>query len=201
MSKNKGKTVVATPPKSAVPPPVQAAPVPAAGGSLLNGFLLFLISMACVFVVYKLNESFFEARISAYWEAYGEQKDELDPERRKLERWGGTYYYSKAITGYFEQKGAVKTALVLLPPSDYFTANGMDYYVPEPAIFYYMTGLKTLWPNHRDGVKAAWSVKKESSKPNWYVHAAGGQLMIDSVQSPQQLDSILTAFNQYKTRL
>ncbi len=179
--------------------PIDTTPPAPANGSILNRAFLVLIALLVAFVAYKLNESFFDERINTYWEAYGEQKEELDLERRKLERWGGGYYYSKAITGYFEEKGQAKKALVLMPPSDYFTANGMDYYVPEPAIFYYMTGLKTLWPNVNDNMNPHWY--QNGIRPNWYVHAANGQMMIDSIQSPAQLDSLVKAFNQYKTRL
>ncbi len=198
MAKDRPKIVPAATPPLAGP----ATPMPAAAsGSLINKVILFFISLLCVFVVYKLNEGFFDGRIAPYWEAYGEQKDELDLEQRKLQRWGGSYYYSKGIADYFGERGDAKKVLVLMPPSDYFTANGMDYYVPEPSIFYYMTGLKTSWSNHGDSTVAKWYSQKESLYPTWYVHAAGGQMMIDSVQSRQQLDSILTAFNQYKTKL
>jgi hypothetical protein len=186
--------------------PIDTTPPAPANGSILNRAFLVLIALLVAFVAYKLNETFFDERIHTYWEEYGRQSEDLDLEekeqdleRRKLERWGGGYYYSKAIAGYFEEKGLAKKALVLMPPSDYFTANGMDYYVPEPAIFYYMTGLKTLWPNVNDNMNPHWY--QNGIRPNWYVHAANGQMMIDSIQSPVQLDSLVKAFNQYKTRL
>ena len=62
---------------------------------------------------------------------------------------------------------------------------GIAYHVPEPAIFYYYTGLKTTWAN-----------SKQASKANWYVRAVNGKLVMDSVKNNQDLSDSIKAFIQ-----
>ena len=46
----------------------------------------------------------------------------------------------------------------MVPPSAYFKERGVDYDVPEPAVFYYYTGLRTTWINSPIAMEADWMV-------------------------------------------
>jgi hypothetical protein len=62
--------------------------------------------------------------------------------------------------------------------------------VPEPAVFYYYTGLRTIWAN-----------SPEASKANWYITAQNGGLVFDSVINQQALRDTIASFNKYKISL
>jgi hypothetical protein len=178
-----------TTPTSTIPPIKQPAP---AGTSLFKGFILLVVSIIALVIFFGLepNKLWFNQRIMSYWEDYKEQKLNLDLEERKLARYQTDYLFAKNITGFFEKRGTVNKVLVLLPPSDYFKAQGLEIHVPEPAVFYYFTGLKTIWAN-----------SPEASKANWVISANNGRLFFDSVTNKQTLLDTIAAFNKYKISL
>jgi hypothetical protein len=181
-----------------VPPPKPATPKekPATGNGFKQ-FLLLMLSVLLLLLFFKesyfdmpnYNRAWFDGRIMGYWEEYKEQKLNLDIEERKLARYDN-YKFAKYVTGFFEQRGNADKVLLLVPPSEYFKANGIPIHVPEPAVFYYMTGLKTIWPNSREAIKA-----------NWVLSVKNGGLGFDSVINKQVLQDSIAAFNKFKTTL
>jgi hypothetical protein len=158
-----------------------------------KAFLLLAISVIALFIFFGLepNKLWFNERILGYWDDFKEQKLNLDIEERKLARYQTDYLFAKNVTGFFEKRGGADKALVLLPSSDYFNAHGLQIHVPEPAVFYYFTGLKTIWAN-----------SPEASKATWYITAKnGGGLAFDSVVNKQALLDTIAAFNKYKISL
>ena len=156
--------------------------------SLMNNFLLFIIALFLLLIIISINSDFFNNRIVAYWDAFQEQKTELDLEVRKTERFGNSYAISKQISDFIKFRN--DSDVVLMPSTAYFNANGIDYHVPEPAVFYYLTSIKTIWQNCKTGCNA-----------NWYVHANNGKLFIDTLQNKVMLDSVVKVFNKYETSL
>lgn len=150
---------------------------------LLSGISILLIT---VFFLLPPNRKWLQSRILNYYSEFPYQVRQWDIEKRKTSRWGSSYVCSKQIATFFEQKGIKKNVLVLIPPTTFLKARGLDYFVPEPAVFYYYTGLKTIWTNSPDALKA-----------NWLVRAVNGKLVIDSVSSPGVLADTLRAINQY----
>lgn len=155
-------------------------------------YLLFL-SLLLIFIVFNFGyyKIWFKDRILQYWESFKIEKENTDLEIRKINRYGNAYVISKTITSFFEQN-KIKDPLVLLPPTSYFASFGIDYHVPEPAVFYYYTGLKTIWPNanHNDLLKAKWFVRVDST-----------QLYIDMIPNQIKLDSILLTLKKYEVSL
>jgi len=117
--------------------------------NLLILFLFFLLPK---------NNEWFNRRIIGYWNDFLKQKNQLDIEQRKIKRWDGDYTFSKQIADFIAKQDSFQNALILLPPSAYFKDKNIDYHVPEPAVFYYYTGLKTTWINSREVFKANWMV-------------------------------------------
>ena len=179
---------VTTPP-SAIPPIKQPAP---AATSAFKGFILLVISIIALVIFFGLepNKFWFNERIMSYWEDYKEQKLNLDLEERKLARYQTDYLFAKNVTGFFEKRGNANNVLVLLPPTDYFKAHGLEIHVPEPAVFYYFTSLKTIWAN-----------SPEASRANWVITSNDGRLFFDSVTNKQALLDTIAAFNKYKISL
>ena len=169
-------------------PPQNRQAIDSGLNSIMNNFLLFIIPLFVLLIVISINSDFFNNRIVAYWDAFQEQKSELDLEARKTERFGNSYAITKQIADFIKAKP--DSSVVLMPSTAYFNANGIDYHVPEPAVFYYFTSVKTIWQNCKNGCNA-----------NWFVHANNGRLFIDTIQNKVMLDSVLKVFNKYETTL
>ena len=195
--KNK-KTERAASPGSTQPvktSPAATKPKQQAPATTTNGFKAFILLVAAVismliFFGIEPNKLWFTQRIMPYWEDFKEQKLNLDLEERKLARYQTDYLFAKNVTGFFEKRGNANEVLLLVPPSDYFVANGLQIHVPEPAVFYYMTGLKTIWAN-----------SPEANKANWVLTAKNGGLGFDSVINKQVLQDTIAAFKKFKITL
>lgn len=97
---------------------------------------------------------------------------------------------SKQIAAFFQKNHNFKIALVLIPPSDYFKERGVDFDVPEPAVFYYYTGLKTTWITSPDTAKA-----------NWMIIAGNGHYKIVPVLDKSTMYDSIKVFKKYPVRL
>jgi hypothetical protein len=194
----KKKTERAASPGSSQPvqtSPAATQPKQQAPEAKTNGFKAFILLIAAlismlIFFGIEPNKLWLNQRILPYWEDYKEQKLNLDLEERKMARYQTDYLFAKNITGFFEKRGNANKVLLLLPPSDYFVANGLQIHVPEPAVFYYMTGLKTIWAN-----------SPEATKANWVLTAKNGGLGFDSVINKQVLQDTIAAFKKFKITL
>jgi hypothetical protein len=154
-------------------------------------FILTVAGIALIIAFFLLprNRQWAEM-VYSYWTDYQWQRDNTDLEMRMRKRFGNNYTYSKHIADLLEKKGVKDEALVLMPPSNYFKKLGVPYHVPEPAVFYYYTGLKTIWANSNDAIKA-----------NWYVRVSGKQLLIDSVTNQNAFRDTIEAFKKLRPSL
>jgi hypothetical protein len=154
---------------------------------------ILLLALAFVLLVGYISigytREWFRAKVLSSWGEFRGQKNKLSLEERLTTRFGNNYTMSKMLADFLKKRGQGKT-LVLMPPNDYLAQNKILYKVPEPAIFYYFTGLKTVWAS-----------SEEAHKANWYVSTANGQMLVDSVTSQKQLDSVINKFRKYKISL
>jgi len=159
---------------------------------MIRQLLLTLAALVILIAFFLLpqNRTWFTTKILVYWSSFKKQKDKLDTEHRKTIRWGTDYTYSKKIADHFERNNSKDSVLVLLPPTNYFKAYGINYHVPEPAVFYYYTGLKTVWANSKEAVKA-----------NWYIRAKEGNIVIERPFNKQQLQDSILAFKKFGVSL
>ncbi len=148
----------------------------AAGIILLTGFFML-----------PENNEWLLKRYFPYWKALGIQVKHTDPEYRKILRYGNAYVHSVFIAQFFKNKGISDKVLVLLPPTSYFKKYGLDYEVPEPAVFYYYTGVKTIAADSPEAIKA-----------NWHAAVRNNQIFIDSFSSRQ---SVIDSINSFKRSL
>lgn len=194
----KKKTARSAPQSSSrpvAPSPAAIPPIKQVSSATTNGFKAFILLVAAVvalliFFGLEPNKLWLNQRIMPYWDDFKEQKLNLDLEERKLARYQTDYLFAKNVTGFFEKRGVAGKVLVLMPPTEYFKANNLEIHVPEPAVFYYFTGLKTIWAN-----------SPEASKANWFISAKNGGLVFDSVANKQVLLDTIAAFNNYKISL
>jgi hypothetical protein len=178
-----------------VQPPAAATAPKQPGPTATNGFKAFILLVASIislliFFGLEPNKIWLNQRIMLYWEDFQEQKLNLDLEERKLARYQSDYEFAKTVTGFFEKRGTADKTLLLIPSSEYFNAHGFQIHVVEPTIFYYFTGLKTIWAN-----------SSEANKANWYITASDGRLVFDSVINQQALRDTIASFNKYKASL
>jgi hypothetical protein len=153
--------------------------------------LTFLSGLLLVwFCLLPYNRQWFSQRIVGYWNDFLIQKNNPEPEYRKIKRWGSDYTVSKQIAGFFSNNDSSKNLLVLIPPSAYFKERKIDYHVPEPAVFFYYTGLKTTWINSTEALKA-----------NWMVTANNGVLKFVPVKDEKILLDSIAAFKKYPVGL
>ena len=148
------------------------------------------VAAIVLFFLLPKNHSWFDNRIVGYWNDFNFQRHETETEVRKIQRWGNSYIFSKQIAEYISKHGGADNALVLLPPTAYFKERNVEYRVPEPAIFYYYTGVKTTWVN-----------SKIAGTANWMVAADYGELKIVPVANKKMLNDSLSIFNKYPVSL
>jgi hypothetical protein len=193
--KKTGRTATLSSTKPVKPSPAAAPPTKQPAASTTSGFKTFILLVAAIislFIFFNLDpyKLWFQQRVMTYYEDFKEEKLDLDLEDRKKSRYQTDYIFAKDVTAFFEKRGSLKNILVLVPPSDYFAANGLQIHVPEPAVFYYYAGLKTIWAN-----------SPEAAKANWYVTAKDNGLVFDSVINQQALRDTIASFNKYKISL
>lgn len=153
--------------------------------------LLFLISLASLFLFFLVpkNREWLNKRVIAYWNDFRKNRNNTDPEQRKIARWESDYIFSKEIANHFPKDSDAKV-LVLLPPSQYFTDRKINFHVPEPAVFYYYTGLKT-----------AWITSEKAMQANWIVVVREKKLECIPVTDRQMLADSIASFKKYPARL
>jgi hypothetical protein len=161
----------------------------AIGNKKRGGLLLLVTGLLSIAVVIAVNWPWFN-KITGYWKDFKAQLAEPDPEVRKATRYGSAYTVSKTIATALERAGTKEQALVLVPPTSYFKANGIDYHVPEPAVFYYFTALKTVRPDTKD-----------TAHINYVVSVENSDIAVKKVRDKQQLSNILAEYRKYKITL
>lgn len=142
--------------------------------TFLSGLLL------AWFCLLPYNHQWFDQRILGYWNDFLVQKDKPSLEQRKVKRWQSDYTVSKQIANFFFSNNNHQNVLVLIPPSVYFKERKIDYHVPEPAVFYYYTGLKTTWINSVEAAKATWMVSADNGVLK-FIPVKDKKMLLDSI--------------------
>jgi hypothetical protein len=88
------------------------------------------------------------------------------------------------------EKRKMPHAIILFEPNSYYR-DSLHIYdairAPEPAVFYYYTGLTGVWTNSPDVKKANFIVRISKTKG----------VTLDDIRSPEQLQQILARFKKY----
>ena len=152
--------------------------------------ILFIISSALLFLFFLLpmNRRWYNTLVS-YWTVFPGQKDNLDAETRLRLRFGNNYTYTKIIGDSIKRKAGTD-ALVLMPPTTYFARMGMQYRVPVSPVFYYYTGIKTVWANNPHAAEAG-----------WYVRVNNRQIVVERVTDKKALQDSIAAFQKLGVHL
>jgi hypothetical protein len=153
---------------------------------------LFLLSVAGIilllgFFLLPRNREWGQ-KVIGYYKDYNFQKNRQSREFRMRSRFGSDYSFSKAIAAMVPAKAGQPLPVVLVPPSAYFKKFGMRYEVPEPAVFYYYTGCKTIAATSKEAIHA-----------DYYVRALpGNKFHLEKVTDRKVLQDTITALNKLK---
>jgi hypothetical protein len=115
------------------------------------------------------------------------QARNLEVEERMSVRFGGAYDMYRSIQSTVLSSKA-RNPVILLPPNNYVYAmklqQGMA--VPEPAVFYYFTGIKAVYIN-----------SPECERANWALIVKNHLLYIKPLRSKHELDSMVAVYKNY----
>ncbi|HYF32947.1 MAG TPA: hypothetical protein VD993_17605 [Chitinophagaceae bacterium] len=147
-------------------------------------WLLFFcsIGLLIMFFMFPRNREW-AGTVIGYWNSFPKQQKHLDLETRMRLRFGNNYIYSKNIADSLRNRTSHPNALILMPPSSYFSKMGLKYHVPEPAVFYYYTGIKTIWANSKHAMDA-----------RWYVRVSNGRIILDSITDKRMIQDTIREF-------
>ena len=157
----------------------------------MKGFLLTIISALLVILVLNVGyyKDWFQAKPSQYWTDFLKDKDDtLSLEGIMASRYGVPYTMSMRIKRVLEAKHAVNP-IILFEPNSYLRDSLHIYpkiHVPEPAVFYYYTGLEGVWTNSPDAGKA-----------NFLVRFTSKGISLDMIKTPEQRQQILDSYKKY----
>ena len=161
----------------------------------MKGFLLTVISALLVILILNLGyyKDWFQAKPLQYWTDFLKEKDDtLDAVGIMKSRYGVSYAISIRVKEVMEQRH-IAHPVILFEPNSYYRDSLHIYpnvHAPEPAVFYYYTGLEGVWTNSPD-----------VSKANFLLRVSKKGVNLDEIHSPQQLQQILNAYKKYTPTL
>jgi hypothetical protein len=151
----------------------------------INLFLAAILVIVLYFAI-PANNKWLYAKILDGGNSFATQLAHLDPAERKMSRYGYSYMvYMNAI----KRITTPANAIVLLPPNDYIkNVLGVTKFVsPEPAVFYYYTGVNAVWANSPDVGRA-----------NWEIHVRNDtDIVLRKIINRKRFDSIVAFYKQY----
>jgi hypothetical protein len=157
----------------------------------MKGFLLTIFSALLVILVLNVGyyKDWFQAKPLQYWTDFLKDKDDtLSLEGIMASRYGVPYTMSMRIKQVLEAKHAVNP-IILFEPNSYLRDSLHIYpkiHIPEPAVFYYYTGLEGVWTNSPD-----------ASKANFLVRFTSKGVSLDMIKTPEQRQQILNSYKKY----
>lgn len=160
-----------------------------ANGILASAMLTCLASLALLlFSRIGQNKPWFE-KVGSYWDDFVTQRaEQASMEDIKTARLGPGYKVSKTIEQYFESKH-IKNPVILLEPNSY-VEKAAGFKMPEPVIFYFYTGMKSLWTNSSNVTDAT-----------HFVYFRNRQMYIDTIASKETLQKIIKTYASYPQAL
>lgn len=154
-----------------------------------------LVSFAAIFIILNAGyyKEWFAAKPVTYWSDFQKEKDDtLDQAGILRQRYGIVYTMSMRVKDVMIQK-KVAHPVILFEPNSFYRDSLHVYpniHAPEPALFYYYTGLEGVWTNSPDVGKA-----------NFLLTMSKKGIKLQQITSPQQLQVILAFYKKYPPSL
>ena len=161
----------------------------------MKGFLLTLVSFAAIFIVLNAGyyKEWFTSKPAQYWSDFLKEKDDtLDQTGILRQRYGIVYTVCMRVKDVIAQK-KVAHPVILFEPNSFYKDSLHVYpniHAPEPALFYYYTGLEGVWTNSPNVGKA-----------NFLLRMSKKGIQLDEIKNPQQLQRVLDFYKKYPPTL
>jgi hypothetical protein len=159
----------------------------------MKSLLLTVVSFLVVLLVLNAGyyKDWFTAKPLQYWSDFQKEKDDtLNAIGIMKVRYGISYTISMKIKEFLERKKFVHPIVLFEPNSYYRDSLHIQLRAPEPAVFYYYTGLKGVWTNSPDVNQANFLLRMSKKGAN-----------LDEIKSPQQLRQILDRYQKFSPTL
>lgn len=140
-----------------------------------------------LFFSMELYKNWFRDRVYGPIESISEQLTYMEPHERMMARLHNSYLISYNIGEYLRKNRKDSNALLLLPPNEYLKENKIDFPVPEPAVFYLYTGLKSVASNNKGAEQTNFAI----------IVQPGANLHIMELND-QNRPQVLALFRKYK---
>ena len=157
----------------------------------MKSFILTICSFLLIVLVLNAGyyREWFQAKPVQYWTDFLKEKDDtLDAVGIMKSRYGVSYTISMRVKEVMEQRH-IAHPVILFEPNSYYRDSLHIYpnvHAPEPAVFYYYTGLEGVWTNSPDVTKA-----------NFLVKITKKGVALDVIKTPQQLQQILASYKKF----
>jgi hypothetical protein len=158
----------------------------------MRAFILTIVSFLLILVAINAGyyATWFKSRPVQYWSDFWKEEDEdnADPVAIMKSRYGVSYLISIKVKEVIERK-KVAHPVILFEPNSYYR-DSLHIYpnvrAPEPAVFYYYTGLEGVWVNSPDVAKA-----------NFLVRVTKKGVTLDAIRDQEQLRQILAFYRKF----
>ena len=161
----------------------------------MKDFLLTALAFLAILLVLNAGyyQDWFQAKPLQYWSDFLREKGDTASENTiRLQRWGTTYGISMRVLDAV-RKMKVEHPVILFEPNSYYRDSLHIYpniHAPEPALFYYYTGLEGVWMN-----------SPNVSRANLFLHISRKGAGLDTIRSPRKLQEILDRYKKYPPTL
>ena len=149
----------------------------------INYFLVSILVIVLYFTIPFYNNWLY---LKVLNNSFLEEAGDLDEGNRNMKRFGYSYSVFSDVQKLLNND---KSVLMLLPPNDYVKEKKVgDLVIPEPAVFYYFTGLKSVTAN-----------SQEAKRANWALLAIGpSNVIVKQMEYVTSPDSLIKAYKKYK---
>jgi len=155
----------------------------------MKSFLLTAVSFLAVLIILNLGYygTWFRGWPLQYWDDFRKESGNKASRQDILnERYGPVYSMCMQVKAIMEEK-KIANPLILLEPNSYYQDSlHIPVRVPLPPVFYYYTGLKSVWMNSPDAGKA-----------NFLMRITKGGMNLEEITSPGQLRQILKDYQSF----
>lgn len=97
------------------------------------------------------NVKWLQEKVIPYYSSLPYEVKHMGKEERLSKRFKNAYDLTREVA---RQAQFDTSKLILMPAASYFASRGISYAVPEPAVFYYYSGVRTVWTNSPEAIKA-----------------------------------------------
>ena len=157
----------------------------------MKGFMLTIIAFLVVLVTINIGfyGDWFRSRPVKYWSDFQKEKDDtLDAVGVMKSRYGISYTIAMSVKQAVLARH-IANPVILLEPNSYYR-DSLHIYPkvrsPEPAVFYYYTGMEGVWINSPD-----------TGKINLLVRVSKKGVSLDIIHNGQERERVLAYYRKF----